>query len=196
VAEDDVICEAFLDHTPGASVTLRFRNERAERIYLGSPSGCGGITPFSLRDEAGQEHAWDLGGCGFTCEALQTFSGACPADCAIPPVFQIEPGGHHDVIWDGRVLEPTDMPGRCYDDPQAAPSTCDRFVQAAGAYDVLGEAFPEAQGCAGPDMTCSCTPSAEGSCQLPSPASVAGAPLSATATLSYPDQTLIELVFQ
>ena len=190
-------CDAYLDEAPAAApVTLRFRNERAEAIYLGSQIGCGVLVPFTLRDASGAVLPWHLDGCGFTCETSQDFSGGCAADCAIPPVFLIAPGGHHDLTWTGVVVETVDMPQACYAEGGAS-ETCERRVNpAAGSYEVTGEAFTEVTGCDPSQGACTCEPSAEGSCQLDYTATISGAPITTVATLAYPDQGMIEIVFQ
>jgi hypothetical protein len=194
---DSDTCSAYKDDPPGADITVRFKNMRAEPIFLGEQAGCGDIIPFSVHDSAGKEHPWVVGGCGYTCEALQSGSSACPAICAVPPVFRIDPGGQFDLVWKGRVVESAAMPEACWQDkPSTSSAQCDRLVLLeAGDYTITGEAFTEAVCDFGDPSACTCAAGAEGSCRIENGTSVKGTALSAMATLTSPSGTLVELVF-
>lgn len=191
-------CEDFADEAPGDGVTVRFRNARTENIFLGAQSGCGEVAPFQVLDASGASLPFQLSGCGFNCEDLQQHDGICAADCALPPVYYIEPGGVLDLAWDGRVVETVDMPGSCFHLARGGDSECEqRAVAAAGDYTLAGQAFLQAENCDYNGSTqCACAPTPDGSCRLDGPANVAGAPIAATGALSYPDQGVVEIVFQ
>lgn len=193
----EVSCDEYVDAAPAAEVTVRFRNDGAAPIYVGSTGGCGDVPPFAIRDEAGVAHPFYLGACAYSCEDLQEHDGVCAADCAIPPVFLVAPGGHYDMTWNGTVLETVEMPDACFASAQGGE--CQQVVVAAdGTYELSGEVFSEATGCdpSGGTEPCTCTPSADGWCQLDYTASVGGAPRTATATLAFPGGSLVEIVFE
>ena len=184
-------CSEFLDEAK-APVTLRFRNEGAETLFLGT-KGCGTSELFTLRDAGGQELSWYAGDCPSTCELSQEGDVACTGLCPVPWSIKIEPGGYHDLAWDGRIRVQREMPDACYGG--FALDSCMQQAQApAGSYEITSSLFMQAQ-CTSGAMPCDCQVSAEGSCAMPESA-VDGTALEATATLSLPAPDVVELVFQ
>src|SRR5258706_8128821 len=185
-------CDKFADQAPSQTVTVRIKNTGSLPFYFGQASGCGAVPLFSVRDSAGQVLAQRTGSCDFTCEDLQHQSAACTADCAIPPIYRIDPGGSHDVEWAGTRLESAAMPASCYNESGNALASCSREVVApAATYTVVVTGYISAS-CGG--APCPCTAIGPGVCQVQgSPALTSDS--QREEPLAYPSQTLVELEF-
>jgi hypothetical protein len=189
-------CSDYLPRTPTwAKATVRLRNSTGATLYLGSSGGCA-FDPFTLKDPKGEALKWQLAPCEQTCVAQQNGSCACAADCAIPPVFLIPPGGAFETTWEGSIFAKTNMPAACFRDPMCAAGGC-LFEQAApeGALEVQGTLWDSIAGCPMGMGACTCDPGTAGSCQIPAPVMVGGMQRTASAKLSYPGATQVEILF-
>jgi hypothetical protein len=187
-------CEDFRppDTPPWTPVKVRFRNEGSQALFLSAGQGCAGDPAFAL-ESGGQELRWQLGGCGLTCADLQENGCACAADCALPQVFRVEPGGFHEVTWSGAHFVDAAMPASCFADPGCAGS-CPREEEAPhGTISIRGVLWDSATGCT--LSSCSCTPDANGSCQVDGPAMVDGQSIEDSVAIAYPGSALAELSF-
>jgi len=137
----------------------------------------------------------NAGGCGNSCQALQQHGDWCMDACLIPPVVVIDPGGSYDTTWSGTTFESQNMPKECYFEPQLVPTTCDRRVIAqSGAY---GAVVTAATALICNDVAlCDCTPSAQGSCEIPYGAELSGTTLAAKTSFEMPGASLVVLTFQ
>lgn len=190
-------CSAFIapKNPTWSKTTVRLRNSTAAPLYLGSQGGCG-LVPFDLQDPNGGALTWQLAPCALTCEAEQNGACACGLDCALPPVFLIPPGGAFETTWEGSIFVKANMPAACYKDPTCAAAGC-LVKQAApkGVLEVSASLWSSVTNCPA-GMSCTCDPGTAGFCQIAAPASVGGAQHTASAKLTYPDDKLIEVVFQ
>lgn len=184
-------CSAYHDMPPAQGVTVRFENARTEAIFVTSADTCGATFPFELHDSANQKVRILAGGCGFTCEDLQTFSGGCPAVCLIPPLHRLEPGGSFELAWGGAVYQDVSMPSACWFEDVGSGAQCAQAVPPAqGSYTFTAAAGTD---CA----TCTCQPDANGHCEVSDPSSqVGGQTLTATAAANLPGGASVKLVFQ
>ncbi len=189
-------CSDYLPGTPTwTKTTVRLVNNTAGTLYLGSLGGCA-LDAFTLKDPKGNPLKWQLAPCEQTCVAQQNGSCQCAADCALPPVFLIPPGGAHETVWKGSIFATTKMPAACFKDPTCAAAGC-LFEQAApdGVLEVQGTLWDSITGCTMMGV-CTCDPGTAGSCQIPAPVMVGGMQRTATAKLSYPGANLVEILFQ
>ncbi len=190
------VCEAFLDEEAPV-VTIRFTNASAQPLFVGSQVFCADPPPFTLLNANGEVLDIDGSGCGTSCENMQE-NGliTCPDVCQVPAVHMIAPGGHFDAKWNGTLKKPVVMPASCVQGgAEEAQSCIQRVTAPRSLYTVEAQAFTEAFGC-GPDGDmCTCTPSADGSCQVPATGFVSGFIFPEKATLNYPDVPMIELVW-
>ena len=188
-------CTGF-DDEAGTPVTVRFTNAGTAPMYVGTQNGCGGLNAFTLSAVGSSEVVpWYRGACNFTCEELREITGDCAADCAIPPVYRVEPGGHYDIAWDGLVLVERDMPAACFAEPSFA-GPCQQEVAASGSYQVTGQVFAAVEGCDPMTGACDCQPNAEGWCQMDWSAMPSGNAVTAEATVTLPAANLVEVVFE
>ncbi|MFO0568405.1 MAG: hypothetical protein U0263_22275 [Polyangiaceae bacterium] len=186
-------CDAYLDQS-GQMVTVRIRNQTAGPVFLGGPNDCSQSLPFSLNDPAGAPVSLFAGGCGNTCEALQQHANYCTGACMQPLMIRIEAGGYFDTSWSGTVFEQAFMPTDCYVDLNTAMDSCEqRLAAPAGSYAFTSSANTAAD-CGG--QTCTCTPSAAGSCEISGGAQLAGSTLTATAKLDHPGASLVEIAIK
>lgn len=179
-------CSAFKDQQGQGSVTVIFRNDTAQPVYL--PSSC--TTPnYLIEPEGGPDGlAYTFeGSCLETCEALQTQGqwacGACPEQ-----TYRIEPGQTLQQTWNGTGLKGNVvMPNACWWQGSAGPGggTCSQIVAAApGMYVASATGFAE---CTGP-----CTCDANGVCE----GTASGLQATADpASFSFPDASTVEVVF-
>jgi len=174
---------------------VRVQNNRSTPIYLGDPNaGCGPTPVFALSDASGTPVEQYPGGCGNTCEQLQHQGDYCTGACMMPILVRINPAGSYDSNWAGTVFEARDMPLACYFDQSFTPQTCDqRLVAETGSYTVKVEAYADASCNVG---SCDCTPDANGSCEVSSGGQPTGAALGSQAQISFPNDSLVEVVFQ
>lgn len=191
------VCEAYLDEE-APTVTIRFKNEGTQPIFVGAQMNCADPPPFTLLNANGKVLDIDGSGCGSSCESMQEHGLLdCPAVCQVPAVHMIAPGGQFETQWNGTLKKPVTMPASCIQGVvEQAQSCVQRVTAPRSIYTVEAQGFSEAVGCGPNGDICTCTPSADGSCQVPEPGFVNGFVLSATATLNYPDVTTIDLVWK
>jgi hypothetical protein len=186
-------CDAYLDEAPPQNVAITVRNEGTATIFLGG-EGCAADIGVGLAAADGSALPQGASGCGYTCEQLQTRPAACPADCALPPVVRVDPGGSYQLSWSGSYVEPASMPKSCYFEPSYAGPGCERRIVApAGDYTLTASAWPQTT-CV--DNSCDCQPDASGSCVMQGFAGVGGTATQASAVVAYPSETSVEIVFQ
>lgn len=187
-------CTDFADQSAPGPVTIRIVNQLPKPIYLGGGNTCSPEPVYDLQGPSGPVPMF-AGGCGNTCEALQQHGDWCADACLIPPVIVIAPGGSYDTSWTGNTYETLSMPLACYFEPQYAPPTCGRRLEApAGTY---GAFVTAADSISCNDVAiCSCTPSAQGSCEIPYGASLSGSTLSTKTSFAMPGASLVVLTFQ
>lgn len=127
------VCGGFADEESAASVTVRFRNDSMQTIYL--PAQCGSLN-YTIEPAGGSDGVSYTfgGGCLQTCEDLQTQSQIACAPCQ-ETSYQLLPGATREVVWAGTGLQGgIEMPTACWDSPETA-GTCGRIVAApAGTY--------------------------------------------------------------
>jgi hypothetical protein len=189
-------CSDYLPETPTwTKTTVRLRNDTSGTLYLGSQGGCASDA-FALKDPKGNALTWQLAPCEQTCVAQQNGSCQCAADCALPPVYLLPPGGAYETVWKGSIFVTANMPAACFKDPTCAAGGC-LFEQAApdGVLEVQGTLWDSIASCP-MGGTCTCDPGTAGYCQIPAPVMVGGMQRMATAKLSSPGAQLVEVVFQ
>jgi hypothetical protein len=190
-----VSCSEFLDETPPPNLlTIRVTNAKTVPIYMGSDINCG---PYQLYEIVGPNGQLELhpGGCGFTCQGLQQHGDECPDACMVPPLIYIAPGGSYDQYWNLVAFEQAFMPTECYFEPEFAYDSCmQQIVPPAGEYTAIVQASTEFT-CL--DIgTCSCTPDASGSCEIPYGGQPTGEILSANAAFQHPSAGMVEITIQ
>lgn len=177
-------CAAFHDESSIGSVTVVFRNDTPDPIYL--PGTCSGFT-YEIKPQsapAGGELVYDTS-CLQTCEDLQH---GYPKDCGgcAEVTYRIQPGGTSSRVWDGTRLAGTPvMPDACWYMGKPELDSCSRITaMPAGDYTAGAIAF---SGCEG---ECSCD--AEGVCNGAATGAIAQA---SPAAFSLPGQSMVEVVF-
>ena len=139
------------------------RNDSDVTVYIASRGCATTIEPtIAQGGETLDTHARD---CGLTCEELQTEPRAfCTAACAAPRIVAIEPGGAFPLEWAGTLHNQREMPEACFADSFGG-TTCDQITAAAaGNYTASMEVFGEIS--CPEDADCTCTPNAEGFCDV------------------------------
>jgi hypothetical protein len=187
-------CGDYADQSSTNPVTATVRNQTANDLYL-SALGCTGNIRMKLADANGTPMEWGGEACLYSCEDMQGEPFGCTADCAVPPVILVEPGGSYALEWSGMVFASADMPTACYFDPASASGGCKQHQQAGAAvYTLTAQAWTTADNCDG--GSCACAVDSNGSCQLPGFPNVSGTAVEASATVDYPTATSLEIVFQ
>lgn len=191
----DPSCGDYADEAPTDAVTVTVRNTSSETIYL-SGEDCTGDIALDVTDPDGDARTWrDDDGCTFTCAELQENDGVCPAICQQPPVVMIAPGGQYELSWSGVLFESTEMPAACFfGDGTDAMACHQQLVGAAGDYTLSTRAWSSVSGCGDPSE-CECTPDLDGACQLDPFGVVSGDAKTGSATVSYPSETAVEIIF-
>ncbi len=189
----DPVCSAFAP-TPGVPidpVVVTVRNDTAATIFLGAPnSPCKTPPVYRAEDVGGAPAVLSLGACELSCGQLQSVGCACAADCAIPEVIVVLPGGTYTTEWPRKVFQPVAMPSSCYADASCAEESCPGEFVADTLLRFYVDAYPAA-GCTEPD--CGCPPSLENWCSTSG--MVSGAPVSVSLDWT-PDQDVLDFVFQ
>ncbi|APR86917.1 hypothetical protein A7982_12266 [Minicystis rosea] len=150
-------CAGFDDETSIGNVTLHFRNQTSQTIYV--RADCGSTPEYELFQAAGGEDAanWSFsGGCLLTCEERQS-QGPIACDACAPSARRLEPGQSIDVSWGGvGLLSGFVMPAQCY--AFQNDTTCSRIVAApTGTWRPSAVAFADC-----PADSCMCE--SDGSC--------------------------------
>lgn len=188
-------CLGYDDTTEFADVSVTIRNTSAEPIYI-SGLGCTNNLDLRLYDAADNMLSYQRGACHFTCEQLQQSSAVCAADCAVPPVVMIAPGGTHELAWDGTIHQSAPMPTGCHLEPEYAAGSCDqRVVAPEGTYQFELTAHDDSWCPPDSESECACTPDANGSCTVDTFYEITGVGRTARASLSFPSANAAEIVF-
>lgn len=190
-------CEGFEDTTQTTDVAVTIRNDTDAPIFLGSLD-CEVDIDLRLYDADDQRVSYRPGACHFTCAELQQTDAVCAAGCAAPLILMIAPGGTHRMAWDGTVHEPTEMPAACYFGPEFAGPSCDvRIGAPAGGYafEVIG--YDDSWCPLDQPGACECTPDANGTCMVEQYGDLlAGSGVPARASLEFPNNSSVEIVFE
>jgi len=149
------VCAGFADEAGAGTVTVRFRNDSMETIYL--PALCDSLD-YTIEPAGGSDgvsYAFS-GSCLQTCEDLQTESQIACGACQ-QTTYQLLPGATREVVWAGTGLQGgIEMPAACWESPETG-GTCGRVVAApAGTYRAGALGFGSCSG------ECNCD--AEGLC--------------------------------
>ncbi|AKT37267.1 hypothetical protein [Chondromyces crocatus] len=191
------LCE---DHTDSGKspVTVRFKNQSPERIYISSQQSCGGLDAFTLEDASGAPISWYLDSCPGTCTEQAERGSDCLTVCEQPPFFGVDPGSEYTMVWDGTVLRTLTIEAECH---TTATSTlvCDQKVARPDALTMTGLVYTQQRGCyddSGTRVDCPCVQApGETWCSIAPPGAPDGVQQKTQpATLSR-DQKNIELVF-
>ncbi|AKT37269.1 hypothetical protein [Chondromyces crocatus] len=193
----DEQCPADFKNEAEGEVTLRFRNESADPIYLGprTRAACGFFDGFSLKTASGDDVPWYFDPCETTCETLHA---ECLADCAEPPVYKIEANGSIDIRWNGLIRQTRAL--SCEGESQTSCTQRVRPSADLGPLTVTGQIYTQVLDC-NANENCDCEPVAPAtSCLIPRVGSSDRVTLSGaqpTTSAAYEDgQAMVELVFR
>lgn len=159
-------CAALMNDALGDPIPLTVFNAREVPIFLTSAVSCQPEYFEIVSKVEGMPGQWSGPHCSFTCEDVMAGACGCTADCPVAPTIRIEPGGAYELSWSGAVLRETALPTECASQDCLA-DTC-RVARAAapgGLYEAT-LALVESPQCG--DTECTCTPNADGWCQLES----------------------------
>jgi hypothetical protein len=184
-------CDGFAnDRDIGPEVRVRVTNATMTPIYLTEAASCGSSVPFELARD-GAEVDWWLGDCSFTCEQHLSSDCGCNDICRLDTVVRVDPGGVFPLAWPGSILEAAELPPQCpttYCGPE-----CKILRQAPpGSYELTVRVGTE-HACGAPACDAQCWDSGDGWCRMEGQA--AGQTLQASGSLSFPDQTAVDVVF-
>ncbi len=193
--DDGAVCAGFEDTTQTTDVAVTVRNDGASPIYI-TGLGCDASVDLRLYDANDQLLAYRERVCQFTCSELQETDAVCAADCALPPVVMIAPGGTYELAWNGTVLDAVGMPPGCYLSPDLAGDTCEqRVVAPAGEYALEITAYDGSFCPLDMEGACECEPDATGSCTVDIYMEVSGEGRTGRTALSFPAEDRAEIVF-
>lgn len=194
---DEPDCSGYEDEIDQPPIDVIIRNASANPIYLGTTAtGCVGTIELFL-SAGGDNLSWRRdGSCTATCDQLQDGRAACNDICAMPPLIYLAPGGTHTEQWVGTIAEPRTMPRSCFF--SSDDTTCSQVVEATtgGVYTFTAHAWSSIGDCTNDPLRCDCTPGSEGSCRLDGfDLTPTGATMEASASLTYPSDRTVEVVF-
>lgn len=158
-----ISCDDYDDGEPEKHVDVVIENQSDDWVYFGS-LGCRATPRFDLYEDGERVDLLD-GPCAYSCEDLQTSPNlGCTADCAIPDVVAIAPGGHYAMSWSGLVSRHVAMPASCHAEPAMSTPTCAQLVPApAKTFEVGAQLFARLDcGVGG----CACIPNEQGHCLI------------------------------
>jgi hypothetical protein len=176
-------CPGFEDAVGNDTVTVRFRNNSEDAVYL--PVSCESID-FAIDPVNGPDgvtYNYD-GSCLQTCEDLQKNPPFACGACA-PKSYRLEVGATREMTWDGAGLKPNiPMPPACWAAPDKG-GICSQIVAApAASYRISALGFDS--------CGAGCTCDAQGVCA----GSAAGMQASASPVkFNYPADKVVEVVF-
>lgn len=189
-------CDGFDDEMSNQMVSVVFRNQGTQPIFLHTSFTADPGARFTVSDSSGADVGLPFGSCNPTCASFAAGPVNCDAGIVIAPVMRIDPGGAYQETWNGLVTIARMMPAACYNEAATPQASCSQLQKpASGSYQahaIAGTSCPD----------CLCTPDATGFCidhgfltdSGTSPA-VSGEALTATANVTLPGATEIELVF-
>lgn len=200
-------CEAFFAaSTPApthAAAEISVRNDSAQAIYLRAYTPGGGAVGFRAETVAivplgtSKPLITAPNECDFPCALYDNpeCGNAC-SDSGLPPgPILLQPGATYKAAWSGLHFAAVTLPDRCLPAACEPGQTCGRWLNATpGDYSALVVVSPSWE-CADP-MTCTCTPNADGWCQVDGFAAQGGPtdPIPLATTLTFPGGP-VELVF-
>jgi hypothetical protein len=182
----DEMCDALLDIPTGPSKMISLTNASAGAVFLFHVNFCEEVPPIEISGPGSDVPVkWTVDSCEFTCGTAIEGACGCPAFCPTDQILMIAPGGTYSFGWGGALFAEATLPAGCSQDVSCGPE-CLRVEQAAPAvYTLRARAATSAIICESGEATCTCTPNAEGWCDVP--ATGIGAELKvAEATLDYP----------
>ena len=192
-------CEAFFATTSPAPThaptEISIRNASAQPIYLRAHTPGGGAVGFraqmvSLTPLGASEPLITApNDCDFPCAAFDNpeCGNAC-SDAGFPPgPILLQPGATYKGAWSGQFFGQVTLPDRCLPTACASGQKCGRWLDAAPGDFSATIAAATAWNCVDP-MMCTCTPNADGWCQLDGFAAQGGPidPMGLTENLSFP----------
>lgn len=174
------------DDTSLGELTIRFRNESGQTVYL--PTVCGVPTlQFGPEGGGANNHAYVYtGSCLQTCEDLQT-EGQVACGACQETTIQLSPGSTWDFEWRGFLLQSSGMEAACWLDGTDGGSCPIELAAEAGTYRATAEGFAE---CSQGGDACACTDESE--C-FGSPSGMQA--ISDLGEASFPQDDVIEVVF-
>jgi hypothetical protein len=188
-------CSEFIPPEVGAPVQqipVVIQNATATTIYLGATDfGCSSPPPYQTTTVGGDAVKSYLGACEFTCADVANGGCNCAADCALPTVILLAPGGSYTTSWSPGIFESVEMPEECYSDPTCIAPTC-LLPRPASDPLLFGSSGYPTVTCSA--MDCDCTPDASGSCQIQD-ATTSGTEVLASTQWNPGDET-ITIVFE
>jgi len=189
--DGDGDCSGLEDDPVSQPVTVTVRNQGSEPLYIWTSLGdCdAGATPvYAIDGVQLRQAAWQRT-CAEALDALPCGAGDGCGGTAWSGVY-LDVDGVYETQWSGLSLAAVDLPAACEVD--ASCVDCLRAQQVpAGDYmfRVVGD-----RGCDPIEGGCSCTPNADGWCDLSG--NEMQDTVEAQAVLAYPGATSVELVFQ
>jgi hypothetical protein len=194
---DALSCDGFDDQTSNQTVSVVFRNQGTQPVFLHTASTFDPGARFTISDGSGADVGLPFGNCVPTCASFAAGPVNCDAGISFAKVIRIDPGGTYQEAWNGLVTIQRTMPAACYNEASAPQASCAQLQKpATGSYQAHAMA-----GTSCPD--CICTPDATGSCinfgqaltEAGTIPAVSGEALVASAEVTLPGATEIELVF-
>lgn len=184
------VCEGF--RTPddiGPAVTLGIENGGDADIFVTRGYDCDPEYIWSLSGPGGSIK-WRLMSWDVSCE--DAMSGNCwdGGGCWLDSVYRIAPGGVLSGTWSGTVYTLDELPEECLDSDCEA--SCQRGEQAPAATYTVRAHASDAVTC--PYDPCECELEADGTCEIEDGVA-AGTGVEASATLDYPSETSVTVVF-
>ncbi len=184
-------CSGYLDEA-GATVTIRWENNRAEDIFVwGPPTVCNAGRPdFSLVLNGG-EVSIDRTGCNNTCQELQGPYASCNEGCDDEPLVRVAPGATYEFEWASiEYVLKNDMPGGCYHETQDLNPCFRQTPLPEATYSVRGAYFIFQQCEDSLGMPCTCSGSV---CEVPPGFSITGSNEIVSATAALPSGGVVTL---
>jgi hypothetical protein len=124
-------CDSYDDEQAAVAVSIRVSNATDQPIYLGIAKECDETPLFSIRESDGTlRPSWVHCGEPYGCWNLRQAHPGCTSACQSALLVRIDPGGSHDLAWDGRFVENVPMPATCYHDPADYLPLCSKYVSA------------------------------------------------------------------
>ncbi|MCA9710477.1 MAG: hypothetical protein KDK70_31845, partial [Myxococcales bacterium] len=151
-------CAHLVSSDEVAPVTMRIVNAGTDTVHLVSPSTCGGHH-IEVVDATG---LWFPGpSCSPACEGSLLGECGCLANCPAPVTIALMPGGTYETSWEGWVAQVTEASEACAG--ECAGECSLRVPPATGPMQLL-VGLATTLDC---DENCTCTPNAQGWCELP-----------------------------